>query len=239
VQSLEDFNGFYPRPERWPKVFGDVAGVSVNANYRRREVNATTRCLSECSRRFAVLALVLVGVGFLGAACGGSPSSGVASIGSTTTSAPAPTPAARSGGNTTTEYRAALAYVTCMRSHGVPNFPDPSSNGQINVDFAHGGKGGSPASAGINRNSPRYISADEACRHLLPGGTPTPAQNQQALAKGLKLAQCMRSHGVPNYPDPNPTNPNVVHLNGVDPSSPQFQRAQKVCESLVPGTGSK
>jgi hypothetical protein len=127
-----------------------------------------------------------------------------------------------------------------MRSHGVLNFPDPSSDGQINVDFAHGGKDGSPASAGIDRMSPQYISADQTCRHLLPGGTLTPAQTQQALTEGLKLAKCMRSHGVPSYPDPNPTNPGVVHLGaGVDPSSPQFQRAQKVCDSLVPGTGSK
>ena len=49
----------------------------------------------------------------------------------------------------------------------------------------------------------------------------------------------MRSHGVPSYPDPNPGNPNVVHLVGVATSSPQFQSAQKVCESLVPGAGSK
>jgi hypothetical protein len=126
-----------------------------------------------------------------------------------------------------------------MRSHGVPNFPDPSSDGQINVDFAHGGKDGSPASDGIDRMSAQYISADQTCRHLLPGGVPTPAQNQQALGRGLKLAQCMRSHGVQNYPDPNPANPNVVRLSGVDPSSPQFQTAQKVCEPLVPGSGSK
>ncbi len=126
-----------------------------------------------------------------------------------------------------------------MRSHGVPNFPDPSSDGEINVNFAHGGKDGSPASSGIDRNSPQYISADQACRHLLPSGVPTSAQNQQTLVQGLKLAQCMRSHGVPNYPDPNPSDPNAVHLIGVDTSSPQFQSAQKVCESLDPGAGSK
>ncbi len=126
-----------------------------------------------------------------------------------------------------------------MRSHGVPNMPDPAANGTLNVNFQKGGKGGSPVSSGINRNSPQCISADKTCRRLLPGGVPTPAQNQQALAKGLKFAQCMRSHGVPNYPDPNPTNPDVVHLVGIDPSSPQFQNAQKTCQSLVPGTGAK
>jgi hypothetical protein len=183
----------------------------------------------------AVFVLVLVGVGLLGAACGGPRSAGVASLGPTTTTAHAPTSQASGGGNNTNaKYRAAFAYVGCMRSHGVPNFPDPTSNGTLNVNFQTGGKGGSPVSSGINRNSPQYVSAAQACRHLLPGGTPTPAQAQQALATGLKLAQCMRSHGVPNFPDPSTAG--VVHLGAdVDMSSPLFQDAQKVCQSVVPG----
>jgi hypothetical protein len=187
-------------------------------------------------RRLAVSVLLAVGLGLLGAACGSSPSptSGVANLGSPSTTSRAP-----SSVGTSSKYQAALAYVDCMRSHGVPAFPDPGRNGQINVDFAHGGKGGSPATSGIDRNSPQYLSADRACRHLLPGGVPTPAQNQQALAEALALARCMRSHGVPNYPDPNPSDPEVVHLPGIDPSSPQFQRAQKTCALVVPGAGSK
>jgi hypothetical protein len=206
-----------------------------------------TRPLTEGPRQLWVLVLVLVSVGLISAACGGSPSSGVASLGSTTTTttpassspAVASSPVPASGSGTTAKYRAAFEYVDCMRSRGVPNFPDPTSGGQINVDFAHGGKDGSPASAGIDRNSPQYIAADRTCRRLLPGGVPTPAQNQQAISQGLRFAQCMRSHGVPSYPDPNPSNPNVVRLVGVATSSPQFQSAQKVCESLVPGAGSK
>ena len=124
-----------------------------------------------------------------------------------------------------------------MRSHGVSNFPDPSSDGRINVQFAFGGKDGAPASSGIDRMSPQYISADQTCRHLLPGGVPTPAQNQQALAKALKFAQCMRSHGVSNFPDP--TNAGVVRLIGVDQNSPQYLGAQKACEALLPGADSK
>jgi hypothetical protein len=200
---------------------------------------ATTGSPTEGRYRSAALVLALVCVGLLGAACGGSPSAGVASLGSATTTTVAPSSAAGSAGKTTAAYRRALAYVDCMRSHGVPDFLDPSANGQINVDFAYGGKDGSPASPGIDRTSRQYISADKTCRHLLPGGIPTAAQNQRALARGLKFAQCMRSHGVPNYPDPNPSNPNVVHLIGVDPNSPQVQKAQKTCGSLVPAAGSK
>jgi len=216
-------------------------------------VKATARWLTEGRRQLAQVVLVLVGVGLLSAACSGSPSSGGASLGPTTTSTRSsavasvgPTmtatpssssPAAGTGRTTAAKYEAALAYVDCMRSHDVPNFPDPSADGEINVDFAHGGKDGSPASAGIDRMSPQYIAADQTCRHLLPGGVPTPAQNQQALVKELKFAQCMRSHGVPNFPDP--TNAGVVHLIGVDQSSPQYQSAGKACEALVPGVDSK
>ena len=174
----------------------------------------------------------------MGAACGGPPSAGVATLRSaTTTTQTSSSQTAGSGGSTTEKYKAALAYVDCMRSHGVSNFPDPSSDGRINVQFAFGGKDGAPASSGIDRMSPQYISADQTCRHLLPGGVPTPAQNQQALAKALKFAQCMRSHGVSNFPDP--TNAGVVRLIGVDQNSPQYLGAQKACEALLPGADSK
>jgi hypothetical protein len=171
------------------------------------------------------------------AACGGSSSNGVANLGSTTNTTQTSSQTAGRGGGTATRYKAALAYVECMRSHGVSNFPDPTSDGQINVNFASGGKDGAPTSSGIDRMSPQYISADQMCRHLLPGGVPTPAQNQHALAKELKFAQCMRSHGVPNFPDP--TTAGVVRLIGIDQNTPQYQRAQKTCAALVPGADSK
>jgi hypothetical protein len=184
------------------------------------------------------LAVLFVATGGLpGAACGGSPPPGVANLGSTTATTLRSSQKARSGGDTASNYRAALAYVDCMRSHGVSNFPDPTSDGQVNVKFASGGKDGAPASGGIDRMSPQYISADESCRHLLPGGVPTSTQNQHALAKELRFAHCMRSHGVSKFPDP--TNADVVRLIGVDQNSPQYKSAQDACEALVPGADSK
>jgi hypothetical protein len=47
----------------------------------------------------------------------------------------------------------ALAFSACMRSHGVPNFRDPSANGNISL-------GGS----GINPQSPQYQTATTACQ---------------------------------------------------------------------------
>ena len=190
------------------------------------------------SLRRALFILALAAGGLVGAACGGSPSSGIANLGSTTTTTQTSSSrTAESGGSTASKYKAALVYVDCMRSHGVSNFPDPTSDGQINVQFASGGKDGAPVSSGIDRMSPQYLSADQTCRPLLPGGVPTPAQNQQALAKVLKFAECMRLHGVSNFPDP--TNAGVVHLIGVDQNSPQYQGAQKACEALVAGIDSK
>jgi hypothetical protein len=191
-------------------------------------------------RGLGALIAVLTALGFGLSACGGgSASPRVANVGSTTTSAQAPsTTAAGTIGNASAKYTAALPYVDCMRSRGVPNFPDPSADGTLNVNFATGGRAGSPMSSGINRNSPQYISADSTCRRLLPGGVLTPAQNQEALTKGLEFAQCMRSHGVRNFPEPNTAG--VVRLAaGVDPNSPQFQSAQKECQALVPGSGTK
>jgi hypothetical protein len=118
------------------------------------------------------------------------------------------------------------AYATCMRSHGVPTFPDPN------------GKGGVDASGVANLNSPQYRKAQEICRPLAPsvgghsiqGGSLTPQQQAQLL----KFARCMRSHGVPKFPDPTTKG---LSPSGVDPNTSQFQAAQKVCRTLLPNRG--
>jgi hypothetical protein len=100
----------------------------------------------------------------------------------------------------------AVAYSACIRSHGVPNFPDPDSSGQIPKTDAQQ----------LGVSSSQYQAAQQACRHLLPAGGSLqqqeyqcmqdsdcpPALVQQMQTADLKLARCMRSHGVPNFPDP-------------------------------------
>jgi len=110
-------------------------------------------------------------------------------------------PSAASGGS-----RSAVAYASCIRSHGVPNYPDPGSNGQLpKGDAQHFGVSPSQLQA-----------AQQACRHLLPTGGSLGQQEarcmqnsdcpaalvQQMTTADLKLSRCMRSHGVPNFPDP-------------------------------------
>jgi hypothetical protein len=51
-----------------------------------------------------------------------------------------------------------LAFAECMRSHGVPNFPDPSAGGGIPDALAP---------------SPAFLPAAQKCRSKLqPGGGP-------------------------------------------------------------------
>lgn len=89
-----------------------------------------------------------------------------------------------------------LAFSRCMRSHGVANFPDPQP-GQTNAKF--------PDAQQLGVSSSAYQVAYNACQHLLPAGTDDqfpPAEVQLLLIGMLKFSQCMRHHGVSNWPDP-------------------------------------
>lgn len=175
--------------------------------------------------------IALVGVGVLAAACGGGSSSpGMASLGTSTTTT---APAAQST-NSATSDKDAVAYSGCMRSHGVQNFPDPNSSGSFINE--HGDINGQQ----VDTNSPQYVTAQKDCQHLLPnGGQLTPAEQQQALSQALKYVECVRTHGVPDMPDPIATGGGVAnHLPaGVNFQSPQFLAAQQACRSLLPGGG--
>jgi hypothetical protein len=116
-----------------------------------------------------------------------------------------------------------------MRKHGVPNFPDPDSHGRLGI-------------TGINPHSPQFQSAQRACRKLLPnGGKPDPKAQAAFLKQALKFSQCMRSHGVANFPDPKASGAGVGLVigknSGIDPNSPQFKAAQQACKKLLPGQG--
>ncbi len=123
----------------------------------------------------------------------------------------------------------ALAFAKCMRSHGVPNFPDPDAQGKI-------------VASGLDTGSSTFHAAANGCRHLLPnGGQPTPAEQAQALAEALKFSQCMRSRGISWFPDPQSLPGGGIRIairsgqgGAVDANSPQFQAAQKACHSLNP-----
>lgn len=169
----------------------------------------------EAARTAAVLLAAAMAV--LAVACSGSPSSGRSTTGGGSASSLSAT-------------AEALAFTHCMRTHGVPNFPDPASDGKV-----------PPVSAGALGLSDEQLHADEApCVHLLPGGSgETPAQVQQERNQALGFARCMRSHGMPNWPDPTEDRNGSGRLAfnlpaaGIDLSSPQVKARIQECTSLL------
>ena len=161
-------------------------------------------------RLAGALAIAVVAIVVLAAACGG---------------AGAPVLAG------TTAYQQALAYAQCMRAHGEPSYPDPTSNGGFVID----GKKDHLNGALMN-------SANKTCQHLLPKVAPmTAVQQRQATAQALRFVACMRTHGIPDMPDP------VVNAQGMEfriggpkgkgppPGSPVLHNAMQACQKLIPG----
>ncbi len=120
-------------------------------------------------------------------------------------------------------------FSACMRTHGVTNFPDPTPGGGIELP------------TNLDPRSPAFRSARQACKQFLPNrGTP-PATSASDRAAALRLSRCMRSHGVPQFPDPSFSPPqNAQHVlvmpgmvfaipGSVDPQSPSFRRAASAC----------
>jgi hypothetical protein len=181
----------------------------------------------------APLTAALAALGVLVAGCGGnSPSGGVASLGSHTSTTSST--AGSSDGGESSPGSQAVAYSACMRAQGVPNFPDPKISTDGNsVKVAIGV---TPAITG----NPHFKSAQQTCNKLLPGGGPGAGPNRQMSpaeqSQYLKAAACIRSHGVPNFPDPTFSGGGVhIEHQGLNESSPAFKAAVQACESLIPG----
>src|SRR5947209_8171676 len=121
-----------------------------------------------------------------------------------------------SGGDT------GLRFARCMRAHGVSNFPDPTPG--RGIELTPGG--------GVNAQSSTFRAAQRSCQGLLPlKGAPAHMSASDSRA-ALRFAECMRTRGVPDFPDPTQTAPKhasrVLVLQGMaftpgpglDPASP-------------------
>jgi hypothetical protein len=204
-----------PRPRTRP------ATALVSASHEDGTMNETAGGRRRwCRPRRAGVLAVTAGLVLLTAACGGSPSSSgsPSSTGSGSSSS--------AGGSASSP--SALAFSRCMRSHGVPNFPDPppSFNGKF--------PGSSPQQLGVSES--RIRAATGACQNLLPavqGQAPLTAQDQQDY---LRAAACMRSHGITSFPDP-AFSGGSVHFpipSSIDTNSTRFTQARQTCEKLIP-----
>lgn len=187
---------------------------------------------------------VLASAALLVAGCGGSSSSsGVAHLSSSTSTSSDP---GNGGGSSSPESSASaqqklVAYSQCMRTHGVPEFPEPTEGKLLLHSSDHNGH-----VSGVNPESAQFQAASKACAKLAPNGgkPPSPAEQTKMKEKALKFSECMRSHGVPNFPDPEFHSGGAVSIRiggkkggpgAIDPNSPQFQSAQKACQSIMGG----
>jgi hypothetical protein len=183
------------------------------------------------ARRARLIAPLLAALALAGIATACSSSSSPSSTGHVSSST-------NSGGGTSAPSGSGggpLAFSACMRSHGVHNFPDPTTgaNGQSQVQIQPG--------SNIDSNSPAYQAALQACQSLNPVGVKSGhSLSRSQQAQYLRYAACMRSHGEPRFPDPT-FNGNSVSFgtNGaIDPNSPQYQSAAQACASVNPSMGS-
>jgi hypothetical protein len=187
---------------------------------------------SAAELRNAAAVTAVAGLALLAAACGG----GRASYGSDG-------PANAGQSKTSASY---VAYSKCMRSHGVPNYPDPDSSGQLPKPDAHH----------LGVSTTQLQATQRACQHLLPNtGRAIDAGSiaqcmmaddcpqalvQHLLTEERRFAGCMRSHGVPNWPDPiidsqgRPAFAISISKDGFNPYSKPIWAKGNDCSHLMP-----
>jgi hypothetical protein len=119
---------------------------------------------------------------------------------------------------------AGIALARCMRTHGLRDFPDPIAGQAMQFNLV----------PGLNPASPAFQAARRACQNVVPqpsGAGPGVSKSDRAAA--LEHADCMRSHGIPAYPDPTYKNgrPTVEPVSNywIATQSPAFLSAAKNC----------
>lgn len=159
----------------WP---GVVGARTAAAGGERRVVNAGAlvrprrwRAWPPAARTLAAL-ITVAGLTLLTAACGGSHSSS-------------------SGGGST--YAQARAFTECVRTHGVPLWPEPQSSGRFDKSKL------TPHQLGVE--SPQIAAAQRACKTLMPTYSAS-TQPSHVAAQALRFSRCMRAHGATHFPDP-------------------------------------
>lgn len=170
----------------------------------------------------ALLIAVVASAAVLLAACGG------ASGGASTTASDG----ASGASQPTADSNQAAKFSQCMRAHGVPDFPDPNASGHFTLKVTKGGD--------LDPSSAAFKSAEQACKSLEPTGFGSgSSQSPQQQNQLLKFVSCMRSHGVPNFPDPSASGAMKIQggANGVNPNSPAFKSAMQTCRSDLPNGG--
>ncbi len=177
-------------------------------------------------KKLALVGVLLAGTAVFTSACGG----GGPAVAHLPHSGRAAASGSRNGGAAhLASLQEGIEHSECMRSHGVPSYPDPDANGNVKMS----------SDSGVNPLSAQFQSAEKACDRFEEGGV---SQNStvwgQALQeKALKFGACMRSHGIAGYPDPKPLKYgfmlSIPRSSGINVNSPQFAKATQICQPLL------
>ena len=82
----------------------------------------------------------------------------------------------------------AVKFAECIRAHGVSDFPDPDAKNQFQY--------------GVSVSPAVWKQATTACKDLQPPGTLSSKRTPKQQSATLRFAQCVRDHGVKDFPDP-------------------------------------
>jgi hypothetical protein len=171
------------------------------------------------SRHAKPLAAAIASLALLAAGCGSS------------------SPASSRTGSPGSFTTAAFKYSSCMRDHGLPSFPDPTMTD-------HDGQQVAFLAVTIPVDpSPAFKGAQKACRGILPTPSNISATQlaQQKHARELHIlafAECLRSHGIPDFPDPTSQGQltaEMIDAAGIDLHAPAVLTAAKACIGTTDG----
>jgi hypothetical protein len=154
----------------------------------------------------------------------------IAVISSGCSNAPAGT--GSSNGTAATREKA-VTFAECMRNNGLTQFPDPDASGALTIDGVLNGSSLDPSSSAWKR-------ALGACQDLEPPGFTGQGRTSQQQKAALSFAQCVRDHGVKDFPDPTADQP-LVDTNRI-PSAQNgdlsaLNAAMRACSSFATAAG--
>jgi hypothetical protein len=93
------------------------------------------------------------------------------------------------------------SFAQCARTHGQPNFPDPTiRNGRLEFGTGNTDNNGTDIKQAV-------IAVQEACGSILQQLPPAMQARERApsaedMQHLRQFAQCLRQHGMPDWPDP-------------------------------------
>ena len=113
---------------------------------------------------------------------------------------------------------AALKFAQCMRDQGIDMQDPDTSGGGLSIAIPEGTDRG------------KADAAMEKCKKYLPNGGDAPRPSADQIQENVTYAKCMRDNGVKNFPDPGADGGIMIdQSSGIDPQSPAFQKAEKIC----------